>query len=61
MKPCELLLDLDDLSRSCTSKKRYESEWQAKFAADESMARQRSLRLSWYQCKYCSGWHLTEQ
>ena len=61
MKPCELLLDPDDLSRSCTSKKCYESEWQAKFVADESMARQRGLRLSWYKCKYCGGWHLTEQ
>ena len=61
MKLYELLLDPNDLSRSCTSKKRYESEWQAKFAADESMSMQRGLRLSWYQCKYCGGWHLTER
>lgn len=43
---------------SCRSKNRYESYWQAKFAADEQMQYHRSLKLCVYQCKFCGGWHL---
>lgn len=33
------LFDYDDYVRSCSSKKRYDSEWLAKFAADECAMR----------------------
>ena len=56
----DILLDADDLAKSCTSKNAYESEWDAKYAADECMGYDRFLILSWYKCKYCGKWHLTE-
>ena len=52
--------DNADYERSCTSKNKYDSEWQAKFAADEQMKRC-NVKLSWYKCKYCNGWHLTSR
>ena len=44
---------------SCKSKRRYDTYWQAKFIADEQMARNRKLKLKIYQCKFCDGWHLS--
>lgn len=52
--------DEADYARSCASKNSYESEWQAKFAADEQMKRCK-ISLSWYKCKYCGNWHLTSR
>ena len=56
----DILFDADDFSRSCSSKKAYETDWQAKFAADECKSRDPTLMLSWYKCRYCGKWHLTE-
>lgn len=61
VEACDTLFDLDDWSRSCSYKKGYRSEWDAKYAADECERRQPRLRLSWYQCRYCGLWHLTER
>ena len=44
---------------SCTSKARYETYWQARYAAREQEARTPGLRLGLYECEYCGGWHLT--
>ena len=55
------LFDYGDYLRSCSSKKSYDSEWLARFAADECAMRQPGLRLSWYLCGYCGKWHLTER
>lgn len=43
---------------SCKTKKRYDTYWQAKFAADEQTKIHYSLELSIYECKFCGGWHL---
>lgn len=49
----------DDEQRSCKSKNRYDTYWQAKFVADEQMNKHRCLKLKIYECKFCHGWHLT--
>ena len=46
---------------SCKSKKRYETYWQAKFAADEQMQYHKNVKLGIYECQFCNGWHLTSQ
>jgi len=46
---------------SCKSKNRYESYWQAKFAANEQMQYHRGLKLDIYECEFCGGWHLTSK
>lgn len=52
------LFDEMDNMRTCTSKKPYDSEWQAKFAVTESMDRF-GISLETYKCPYCDKWHLT--
>lgn len=42
----------------CEGKKAYDTDWQAKFAADECF-QLRGARLSWYKCEFCGLWHLT--
>ena len=54
----DILFDFDDFSRSCKDKVKYETEWQAKFAADEQYDIRHTV-LDWYKCKYCNSWHLT--
>lgn len=56
----DMFVDDGDVERSCRSKNAYDSEYQAKFAADEQMSFHRGLRLSWYRCRYCGKWHLTK-
>ena len=46
---------------SCKSKNRYETYWQAKFAADEQMQHHNGLKLDIYECKFCGGWHLASR
>lgn len=52
---------IPDAILSCKSKNRYESYWQAKFAADEQMQYHRGLKLDIYECEFCGGWHLTSK
>ena len=53
-----MFFDLVDYERSCLSKVKYETEWQAKFAADECYQKSK-IKLHWYHCEYCNRWHLT--
>jgi len=55
-----LLFDNLDYFMSCKSKNSYESEWQAKFAADEQYEYNK-IELKWYRCPYCNKWHLTSK
>ena len=52
--------DGNEIVLSCTSKKGYDTEWLAKFAADEQEERHPGLMLDWYRCRHCGKWHLTE-
>ena len=45
---------------SCLSKKKYDTYWQAKFAADEQMSFCPCLKLRVYECEYCNKWHMTK-
>lgn len=53
------LIDDEHEYKSCKSKNRYDTYWQAKFIANEQMDRNHSLKLKIYKCKFCGGWHLT--
>lgn len=55
-----LLFDYLHYQLSCKSKNGYDSEWQAKFAADEQY-KYNGIRLNWYKCSYCNKWHLTSE
>lgn len=45
---------------TCEGKKRYDTDWQAKFAADETWERSKhTVDLTQYKCPYCGFWHLT--
>ncbi len=54
------LFDDADYLRSCSSKKAYENEWQAKFTIDEMRTRY-GVSLGTYACPYCGKLHLTER
>lgn len=54
----DILFNEADFINSCAAKKKYESEWQAKFTADEQYEKFKVI-LSWYKCEYCGKWHLT--
>lgn len=55
-----ILFDVDDWSKSCSYKRRYDTEWDAKYAAERQERLHAGLRLDWYLCGYCGKWHLTE-
>lgn len=45
---------------TCEGKKRYDTDWQAKFAADETWeSSKHTVDLTQYECPYCGFWHLT--
>ena len=45
-------------SKSCESKNRYATEWDAREAI-ASCAEYGRTGLSCYRCEFCGGWHLT--
>ena len=44
---------------SCTSKKKYDSEWQAKYDADY-LEEKYGGKMYIYHCRFCGYWHLTK-
>jgi len=62
-KPCAD--EAEVIARTCTSKKRFNSEFLARSGAARHVYRstldKRAKRLWVYSCKFCSGWHLTSR
>lgn len=46
---------------SCAGKMRYDTDWQAKYEAEQQGRRAGGITLSWYHCPYCGFWHLTSR
>ena len=57
--PNSILRDEMKYSLMCKSKKSYDSEYQAKYSADE-FARIRGGKTRVYLCPYCHKWHITK-
>jgi hypothetical protein len=49
------------LISTCTSKRKYSSEKQARDTAEYQMLINSDLELSVYKCDICQKWHLTRQ
>lgn len=47
--------------RSCLNKCRYKTETKALSMAAKCMKKRPCKTLRVYDCRYCGGWHLTEQ
>jgi len=54
------LFDDFDYSKTCSTKKKYTTEYHAQFAIDECKSRDPRLKLRSYKCPYCRNFHLTE-
>lgn len=47
--------------RACGRKRRYETRFDAKRAAERSSRRKDAPKIFVYECPYCGGWHLTHR
>lgn len=47
--------------RACIRKRRYETQAEAKRAAERASRRKDAPKIFVYRCDYCGGWHLTHR
>lgn len=56
------LFDISHYRMTCEGKKRYDTDWQANFAGDETWEKSKhTVDLKHYKCPYCGFWHLTSR